>query len=56
LSGSPLIKNFLRINVISVEVADPSRPLEGADSEAARKWTKAENNLTFDRSSKKIYS
>jgi hypothetical protein len=53
LSGSPLVKKFLRINVTSVEVADPSRPLEDADSEAARKWIEAENKLTFDRSSKK---
>jgi len=49
-------KQFLRIKLISAEVADPSRPLEGEDSEAARKCIAAENTLTFDRSSRKICS
>jgi len=49
-------KQFLRIKLISAEVADPSPPLEDADSEAARKWIEAENRLSFDRSSKKICS
>jgi prolyl oligopeptidase PreP (S9A serine peptidase family) len=35
------------------KVADPQRPLEDVDSEAARKWIEAENKLTFGRSSKK---
>src|SRR5947207_7997473 len=48
-SGFPLIKKFLRINVISAErrrtVAAARRP----DSGAARKRIEAENKLTFGR-------
>jgi len=47
LAGSPLVKKFLRINVISVEVADPSRPLEDADSEAARTWDRSGEEAHF---------
>jgi len=47
LSGFPLIKKFLRINVIWVEVADPSRPLEDTDFRSSKKVDRSGEQAHF---------